>query len=59
LEHTTSFSLGRQDLLNAALKDGIWWLDSPFAQLEWRGRPPVGACRAHYNHFFYNAPKHP
>jgi len=43
---TTSSSLGCQDLLNAASEDGIWWLDSPFAPLEWRGRPHVGACRA-------------
>jgi len=57
---TTSSSLGCQDLLNAASEGGIWWLDFPFAPLEWRGgRPHVGACHARYNHFFYNAPKHP
>ena len=35
--HTTSSSLGCQDLLNAASEGGIWLLDFPFAPLEWRG----------------------
>jgi len=54
LAHATSSGQGRRDLLNAALKDGIWWLEGPSCVVRTAQGPPTSwhmRCTRHLGLF--------